>query len=139
MLGELLYASEKQWKFVQAGDTNLLLRLLAEKQKIFHSLEKIERELDPYRNIEPKDRQWENEQDRLDCDTAIQECNRLLEKIMETDKRSEAELIRQKDEIQKELNHSETSGRAAASYLKQNVPVPSPRQSSVVRFDFSVE
>ncbi len=136
ILEQVLHLSEKQLNIVRLGDVSLLLQLLARKQKVFEAFEKLERDLDPFRNIAPRDRTWESEQERLDCDTAVRKCKELLAAILELDGQSEAELARQKDETERQIRKMDTSGKAASAYARQNIIPVSPKMLSATRLDF---
>ena len=137
LLEQMLRISEKQWNIAQSGDVTFLLEILARKQRAFEMFEELERQLDPYRNIEPQDRRWDCEQDRLDCDAANRHCKKLLEDILALDTQSEAELARQKDEAHRQLQVIDTSGKAATAYARQNIAPVSPKKLSPERFDFT--
>ena len=139
ILEQLLQVSEKQLHLVQLGDMTLLLQLLARKQKVLEAFEALERQLDPYRNIEPQDRTWTSEQERLDCDAAIQKGRELLAEILKLDQQSETELAQQKDDTLRQMQKMDTTGKAAAVYAKQNVRPVSPKNMSPHRFDFFTE
>ncbi|MCL2304583.1 MAG: hypothetical protein FWC43_04500 [Planctomycetaceae bacterium] len=139
VLEQMLRVSEKQLEVVRLGDMTLLLQLLARKRKVYDTFEELERQLDPYRNIEPQDRKWESEQQRLDSDAAIERSKELLAAILELDQQGEAELLRQKDDVQRQMQKMDTSGKAAAVYAKQNVVPVSPKIMSPHRFDFFTE
>ena len=137
LLEQMLRLSEKQLNLVQLSDMTLLLQLLAQKQKVYEMFEALRRQLDPYQDIKPQDRKWESEQERLDCEAAIQTSKELLAAIMELDRQSESDLARQKDEIQRQMRKMDTSGKAAVVYAKQNVIPVSPKTVSSTRLDFT--
>ena len=137
LLEQMLRISEKQLNAAKNGDVTILLEILARKQRAFEMFEELERQLDPHRNVEPQDRQWDCEQDRLDCDAANRQCKKLLEDILTLDTQSEAELARQKDEAHRQLQVIDTSGKAATAYARQNIAPVSPKKLSPERFDFT--
>lgn len=139
VLEVLLMVSEKQLKLVEIGDITTLLKLLARKQRYLDDLESVERSLDPHRGIAPEDRTWESEEERIECSSTIAKCDQLLAAIMELDKMSEQELGRQKDATQAQLQRTQSQGRAASAYARQNV-APSPaRKPPGSTLDFKMD
>ena len=139
VLEQMLLISEKQLHIVQLEDMTLLLQLLGRKDKMCEAFKELERQLEPYKNIEPQDRKWESEQERLACDAVVRRRRELRDAILELDRQSETELARQMHDTQKQMRKMDTSGKAAAVYVKQNIVPVSPKSLSPHRFDFFSE
>jgi hypothetical protein len=80
-------------------------------------LQRIERELDPFRGQNPDQRRWRSAERRRQCAAGVSACEALLERIVAQEKQSEAELARRRDEAATRLQRTYSAGEARASYL----------------------
>ncbi|MGL6226142.1 MAG: hypothetical protein ACRC10_05900 [Thermoguttaceae bacterium] len=136
VLEQILMVSEKQHGLVQRNDITTLLKILARKQKFLENLDQLERALDPFRDIDPRDRYWQTEQERLDCERAINRSQELLSQILEWDRQSETILEKMKQQTQLDLKRLDCGAKVAGAYARQNVTPQSPKKTSSDRFDF---
>lgn len=132
ILGELLPLSIHQLQLVRRGDITSLLNLLGQKQAVFERFEQIEKELGPFRDIEPGDRQWKNEEERVATAKAIKHCEAMLREIMEHDTQSTEELGVQKKDLEGQIRQVQYGIQVNKGYAKQ-----SAQSGNVRRFDVS--
>ena len=108
--------AQRQFALIEAGNMTALLDLLSSKQKPLVDLQRIERALDAFRDQDPDQRVWPSPQERARCAAEVEECNRLLHEILAQDKRSEAALVRRRDEVAEQLESAHLAGRALGAY-----------------------
>jgi len=137
LLEQILRLSEKQLNIVQLSNMELLIPLLAQKQKVYEMFEELRQQLKPYQNIEPQNRKWESEQERLDCEAAIQKSKELIAAILELERQCHAEMTRQRDDTKRQLQKIGASGKAATAYAKQDIKPVSTKTVSSTRIDFT--
>ena len=106
----------RQIELVDAGAMSELLDVLAAKQRVLGRLQKIERQLDPFRNQDAGRRQWRSEDDRRQCARRIDECESLLAEIAGQEQRSRRELVRRRDETAAQLEGVNQAVRARGAY-----------------------
>ncbi len=94
----------QQMEMVHAGSMTQLLDLLAVKQRFLLELQRIERDLDPFRSQDPETRRWRSQADRARCAEELAECETLLAKIVEQEKTSEAALVKRREETAVKLH-----------------------------------
>ena len=119
-LERLLLVSERQLRIVQEGNVSLLLQLLGHKQKLFGEFERIERKLDPHRNIPPEARRWSSEAERKEAEIAIAHCDQLLAEILRFDEQSVQVMSSQKSMVADQIRRVRQGSRLHAAYAKQN-------------------
>ncbi len=127
-LVELREMGLRQLEFVRKGEINRLLDLLSAKQSAMVQLQRIERELDPFRDQEPESRQWRTPADRRRCAEFLTQCETILAEIIGQEKRSESELVRRRNEVATQLQGAYTASKAHGAYTS----APGPEG---VRFD----
>ncbi|MGQ9575368.1 MAG: hypothetical protein ACUVUC_08620 [Thermoguttaceae bacterium] len=131
-LEHLAAMGEQQLQLVRRGSVTELLDLLAAKQQLLFQLERIERQLDPFRNQDPNQRLWRSADQRQQCAAAISDCEKLLARIIAQEKQSETELTRRRDQLAARLEQTWSAGEARALYHAR----PQPRAS---RLDLTSE
>jgi hypothetical protein len=118
-LTQLREFGSRQLELIAAGELGQLIRILSAKQRLLAILADIERQLDPYRDQSPVDRQWASVADRDDCARMTAECARLLVEVVEQEKQSEADLIRCRDDASRQLADANSAMRAQNAYGTQ--------------------
>jgi hypothetical protein len=116
-LEHLSAMGQRQLELVRRGSMTDLLDVLAAKQQVLLQLQRIERELDPFRGQDPDQRRWRSAERRRQCAADVSACEALLEQIISEEKQSETEMIRRRDETAARLQETRSAGEARASYL----------------------
>jgi hypothetical protein len=122
VLAQLRKLAERQVEFIQNGDMGHLLGLLAAKQRLLQQLQHVERELDPFREQDPDQRQWRSPVERQQARQAAQDCETLLAEIMEVEKRCESDLIHRRDAAGRRLQGVHSAAQATQAYASTSSP-----------------
>ena len=93
----------QQQSTVEAGDTELLFRVLAAKQRLLGDLQQVEQQLAPFRQQDPEQRAWRTSNDRTMCATRAEECNQLLADVIRQERESEQSLSQRRDDAAEQL------------------------------------
>lgn len=101
---------------VEAGDLGRLLKMLASKQTLLNELTRIQKLLEPFRDQDPDSRVWRSSDDRERCRAASEQCAALLEDIVQSEKRTESELVRRRDVAAERIANLNSSAEAAHAY-----------------------
>jgi flagellar biosynthesis/type III secretory pathway chaperone len=115
-LAVLCRLAEQQLALVEAGETTSLLKLLAAKQNVLGQLQRIERDLDPFRAEDPETRRWRRPEDRARCQQQADECARLLAAAIQFEKQSESHMVRRRDEAAARLQGIHSAALASRAY-----------------------
>ena len=115
-LCELRDMGERQLELVHAGAVEGLLDVLAAKQRVLARLQKIERDLDPFRKQDDGRRTWRSEEARRRCARRLEECESLLAEIVGQEKESQDELTRRRDQVASQLEDVHQALRARGAY-----------------------
>src|SRR5688500_5980460 len=92
---ELLFGlARRQIELAEQAEMAPLLKLLAAKQTVLDQLQRLERQLDPYRGQDPDQRVWRNPSDRQRCQSQADRSSQLLGEVMVLEKQGEAALLR---------------------------------------------
>ncbi len=109
----------EQSALIDSGEMTRLLRVLAGKQRVMMELERVERELDPFRPQTAEERQWRSLELRDRCRRQIEESKALLAEIVAQEKQGEGELQRRRDEAAERLAGAHFAHQAHAAYQSQ--------------------
>jgi hypothetical protein len=120
----------RQLELVREGKVNLLLDLLSARQRAMLHLQKIERELDPFRTQDPESREWRTAADRERCAGLLAQCESLLAEIIAQEKQSEREMVRRRDEVAGRLQCVHTGREVHGAYF--SAPGPEGTRLDVV-------
>lgn len=123
-LRRLREMGNRQLELVRAGTITELLDVLSAKQRVLGQLEKIERQLDPFRNQDAAGRRWQSEDERRLCARRLDECQALLAEIAAQENESRRELVRRRDLAAVELEGVHRAVRARGAYHAQLPPGP---------------
>ncbi len=107
----------RQLALVREGNMTTLLDLLSAKQRLLWELQKLERQIDPFRGQDPADRRWPTPEARQETARRLAECEALLAQIARQDKQSEEELIRRRQQAAIQLHGVHAAHRARGAYL----------------------
>ena len=95
---QLCALGQRQWTAIQDANMTQVLDVLALKQRVLTELQRMERLMEPYRHESPEERQWSTPELRERCAGQQQECEQMLQEIVQQEKVSEQEMIRRRDE-----------------------------------------
>ncbi len=107
-----------QMEMINEGDMTALLGVLAAKQRSLGQLQRIERALDPFRDQDPKQRDWRTAEDRHRCSDDLEQCETLLGEIVSQEKCAEGEMVRRRDETASRLQGAHFAARARGAYTQ---------------------
>ncbi|MDZ4782439.1 MAG: hypothetical protein SGJ19_19510 [Planctomycetia bacterium] len=122
----------QQSALIASGEMTQLLRVLAAKQRVMMELERVERDLDPYRPQSAEERQWRSTELRDRCRLQIEESKSLLAEIVAQEKEGEGQLQRRRDEAAERLAGAHFAHQAHSAY--QSAP-----HSTVSQLDLASE
>ncbi len=122
----------RQLALVREENMTALLSVLSVKQRLLWELQKLERQLDPFRGQDPDARRWPTPEARQQTARQLAECEALLAEIVQQDKQSEEELIRRRQRTAIQLRSVHAAHRARGAYL-------APGRDAVGRLDLSSE
>ena len=124
-LRQLRDVGRRQVEVVAAGDMELLLKILAAKQRLLDALLVVEKGLAPFHEQDPESRAWRSPEARQRCAATAAECDRLLTEIIGQEKQSESDLIRRRDEAAARLQDCQAAAAATGAYARQTPRSPS--------------
>ena len=114
VLEQLRDLSRRQSDLISDGDIQRLLAVLSAKQTLLTELQKLQKQLEPFRKQDPETRRWRSPADRERCRQVAERCEALLGEIMLVEKQSESEMARRRDDAVARLHgvHSSATGDA---------------------------
>ncbi len=98
--------------------------MLAAKQHLLAQLQRLERNLDPFRSQDPESRRWRTPDDRRQCAAELASCETLLAEIVRQERQSESELTHRRDEASAQLQGVHSAQQAHRAYLAPAAPAP---------------
>ncbi len=114
--------SRRQSDLIGDGNMTRLMSVLSAKEKLLTSLQDLQRKLNPFRNQDPDARKWRSPEDRQRCQQLSSRCEALIGEIMLVEKRSERELVQQRDVVAARLQRAHSSAQASRAYAASPVP-----------------
>ena len=117
VLEQLRDLSRRQSDLIEDSDMPKLLSILSAKQTLLNELQRLQRQLDPFRKQDPETRQWRSPQDRERCRQLSERCETLLSEIMVVEKQSESELAQRRDAAVARLRGTHSSAEATRAYI----------------------
>ncbi len=115
-LQQLRDMARRQIELIDLGDMTSLLDVLAVKQRSLTQLQRIENALNPFREQDPKQRQWRDAETRARCAEDVQQCETLLREILGQEKLGENALVRRRDQAAEQLKGAHFAGQARGAY-----------------------
>jgi len=109
----------KQSELIEAGEMGRLLRLLSAKNQLLTSLQVIERQLAPFHEQAPESRNWSSPESQAQCASQAQQCQSLLEEIMQMERQNEQRMSERRDRISGQLQTVHAAHRARGAYQAQ--------------------
>lgn len=116
--------SQRQAALIAAGDVQRLLSVLTAKQTLLTELQKVERELEPYRQQDPEARQWRSFAEREECRQRAAHCEAVLREIVHIEQQDEAELRQRRAAAAARLQGTHDTAQATRAYLGPPIPFP---------------
>lgn len=116
VMAEILKRAVAQEKAVQEGLVEPLVSCLNEKQQWVDRLATLQRQLAPYAECAPANREWSSEEARERCARLIEETARMQAAILDIDGRCEQRMVERRDEIAAELQNAQGLAHAARAY-----------------------
>jgi hypothetical protein len=116
VLIQLRELSRRQLDLIGEADVDRLLVLLSAKQTLLGRLQRVDRQLDPFRRQDPESRQWRSPAHRERTRQMAQRCETLLGEIVLVEKQGESDLIRRRDEAAAHLEGVHRASRARQAY-----------------------
>lgn len=118
ILQQIHALSEQQPGLIREGEMTRLMNVLSAKERLLAQLRSVERELDPFRDQDPEQRVWRRPEDRRRCQEVAADSERLLQEIMEIEKRSEQSLAERRDRAAKRLHQAHSGNEVRAAYTR---------------------
>ena len=118
VLEQLREQSRRQTELIDGSESEKLLTVLGTKQALIDELQKIERQLDPFRSQDPDQRIWRSPGDRKAAQQLAQRCENLLQEIMLLDKQAELQLQQRRQTTATQLQAAHHASHAANAYHK---------------------
>ena len=114
--------ARQQLEIIDTGNMTSLLKLLSAKQSVIDQLQKVERQLDPFREQDPDSRDWNSAADRERCQQNAQRCNALVAEMMQLQRQAEAEMTRRRDDTAAQLAGVHSASEARLAYGNELAP-----------------
>lgn len=114
--------ARRQSDLIGDGNITRLMSVLAAKEKLLAGLQNLQHLLDPFRTQDPDSRKWRSPEDRQRCQQLSSRCEALIGEIMLVEKRSESELVQQRDAVAARLQNAHSSAQATRAYAASPVP-----------------
>ena len=119
VLVQLRAVGVRQTGLVASGEVAALLKLLAAKQHLITRLQELERELKPFYAGDPDKRVWRSPDDRARCAKQANDCNALLEEIVQLEKLGADKMNERKNEVAQQLNQVHAAAHVRNAYQQQ--------------------
>lgn len=122
VLTQLLELARRQYALAEKGDAAGLIGMLAAKQQLLDALSGIEKQLDPFRQQEPSQRQWPSPEERQRCADTAAGCRQLLNEVMQLDQRG-LQVLRQRQQATRgTIDAAGEAARARNAYRDASPP-----------------
>src|SRR6476660_760027 len=119
VLVQLRAVGVRQTDLVAGGEVAALLKLLAAKQHLITRLQELERELKPFYAGDPDKRVWRSPDDRARCAKQANDCNVLLEELVQLEKLGADKMNERKNEVAQQLNQVHAATHVRNAYQAQ--------------------
>ena len=119
ILMQLREIGRRQTDLVAGGEIAALLKLLAGKQTLIAGLQDLEGKLKPYYAQNPDTRVWRSPADRARCAQLAEECNALLEEVVNLEKVGAERMNARKSEVAEQLQQVHAAAHVRSAYQAQ--------------------
>jgi hypothetical protein len=106
----------RQPALIAADDWKTLLRVFAAKQKLLEEVQRIDRQLEPFRSQEPEQRRWRSPDARAQCRRAAERCRELIEEIKASEASDKHQLVERREAVARHLEQSHAAAAARVAY-----------------------
>ncbi|REJ67445.1 MAG: hypothetical protein DWQ31_10930 [Planctomycetota bacterium] len=120
----------RQLEIARGGELEVLMQLLAGKQRLIDQLTRIEQQLKPYRGQDPEQREWSSAAARERCAAVATECEGLLRAIVQQEQQSTSELTRRRDDAEHRLQGAHIASTVHQAYVRDDAPQRTPMDYS---------
>lgn len=115
--------AERQRTLVVADESNSLLELLGERQRLVDGLVQLTSQMAPYRTRWTQLYQEMEETARRQVTSLLEEVNGSLSSILSSDSNDTATLMARRDSVGQQLGVLGESARAGAAYARESAPL----------------
>ena len=116
VLKQLRQVSRHQLDLIETSDMDRLIRALATKQKLLTELQRIETDLDPFRDDDPDQRVWVSAEARRLCRQTADRCASVLQEVMLLEKHGQTALQERRDRVVSRLDGIQHGAAANRAY-----------------------
>jgi hypothetical protein len=117
-LTRLLALGRSQLELIDDDAMTSWVPLLAEKRQLLAELQRVERQLDPFRAQDPESRRWRSPADRQHCAGLIASCRALFAEIVAQEQHSNSQLHRRRNVVAVRLDAAQQARQARVAYAK---------------------
>jgi hypothetical protein len=114
----------KQTELIAAGEMGALLRSFTAKNQWIVAVQAIEKELAPFHAQDPDERDWASSMEREQCAQQANDCQSLLDEIMQLERENEQRMTERRDQVAQQLQSAHAAGAARAAYQAQQTRGP---------------
>ena len=118
VLLQLRELSQRQLHLIDENNMSDLLSLLSAKQTLLTQLQRVESQLNPFRQQDPEQRVWRAPADRRRCAETAAASRGVLDEIMEMEKQGEGRLRENRDRTANKLERVHQGGEVRSAYLQ---------------------
>lgn len=108
--------ARRQLELAEQAEMSALLKVLAAKQTVLDQLQRLERQLDPYREQDPERRVWRSAALRQRCQQQMDQCGHVLNEVMVLETQGEAALVRRRQASALALEQVQSATDARSAY-----------------------
>jgi endonuclease/exonuclease/phosphatase (EEP) superfamily protein YafD len=116
LYGRLELQAERQHRLVTRDDTETLLALLADRQRISVELQRLAQQFEPVRREWSSVHQSLSRDQRNEADSLLSEIKERLRRVMESDEQDARALSARKQSVATALRSTHTAGEAISAY-----------------------
>ncbi|MDA7951064.1 MAG: hypothetical protein MPJ24_06200 [Pirellulaceae bacterium] len=115
-LVELEKLTSKQPRVIEQAEMTTLLQILTAKQTLLDTIQRIEKQLDPFRTQDPELRVWRSEAHRQNCQTLNEKSEKILSGILSQERECEEDLIQRREATSERLHTAHRARTAQNTY-----------------------
>ena len=126
LLEQLHACSSNQMQYVDAGDMEAILEILAAKQRLLIEIEGIDQQIAQYHADDPEDRVWPSQEMREQCRERISRSDRLVCETLEYDRLAEQRLTEKRDAAKQQLQQFTNTAHVQGVYRQHKAHYVAP-------------
>jgi hypothetical protein len=116
LLEVLARLGKRQLELIEAGNMADLIKLLAAKQTVIQQLQRVERQLDPYRDENPDQRVWPSAAARANCQARAERCNAALAHTLNLEKQAESAMNVRREQAAESVAAAQSAADVRSAY-----------------------